>query len=199
MKQTQKRNGENMSYDDLRIIMKRREQLRQQNSNTDIIELDYNSYSIYTFLDVSLPKTWIKMDESFIKTKYPNHSDFMEFFTEPGYKADFIIQAAQSISLAENQIETFKDSMKDMIMRLQPANTFYEDGKQETDSLKICWFDFGSFGLNGMIYNLIFFSEIKGYLLTGSFHCEEQKATDWKPIFLKVLKSLNYVEVSDES
>lgn len=146
-----------------------------------------------------MPEAWVKMDEEAARIKYPNQYNPVEIFTEPGHTADFLIQMDESVSMIENDSVKSKNSMKDLIMRLQPANTFYGDGEEETEGLKICWFDFGSHGLDGMIYNLVFFTAVNGFLCTGSFHCQEQKAMDWKPIFLNALRSLKYLEVYDES
>ena len=50
--------------------------------------------------------------------------------------------------------------MKNMVMRLYPANSFYAEGSQTAGEQEVWWFDFDSFGLDGKIYNFMFFVPI---------------------------------------
>ena len=83
-------------------------------------------------------------------------------------------------------------------MRLHPAYTFYGSHVEDTKNRKVGWFDFDSFGLDGMIYNFTFTTKAMGRLCMGSFHCERDKAVWWKPVFIKIIHSFREVEVQNE-
>lgn len=90
----------------------------------------------------------------YIKKLYCFNTGENEIFTEYGNIVHFLIQIDKSTPLMLDTAVRFKNSMKDMIMRLQPADSYYGDREEETEGLKISWFDFGSSRMDSRVYNL---------------------------------------------
>lgn len=187
-----------MGYNDLKIAIKRREKLKQK-ENLQLKERDFKIHHVDDFLEISLPSQAIRVDQNVLKIKYPNVTKATEVFIMPDESADFLFQIDDNTLVTQEQASDIKESTKRIVMRLQPANTFHMDGTESVENMNIRWFDFDSFGLDGMIYNLLFFTSVQGCLCTGSFHCEGPNAVDWKAVFLKVLNSFKELEVCDES
>ena len=103
--------------------------------------------------------------------------------------ADILFQEGEERTAGENGAGAEKEAVRNMIMRLHPANPFYGEGVEDAGRMKVEWFDFDSFGLDGMIYNLMFFTSVRGRLCSGSFHCESSRAAAWKPVILKTFQS----------
>lgn len=187
-----------MSYNDLKIAINRRKKLKQK-EQLCMEESAFKTYQIDDFLEVCLPVQAERAEEALLKTKYPNVTKRTEVFVMPDQTVDFLFQTDKNELVTEESAKNLRNSTRQMIMRLQPADTFYAEDTETTETMKVAWFDFDSFGLDGMVYNLMFFTTVQGWLCNGSFHCEGSKAADWKPIFLKVLNSFREMEVCDES
>lgn len=186
-----------MVYDDLKIAIKRRNCLRNMeiSFNTEYI---YQNFCINSLSEALLPETAIRMDEVTMQKRYSNISECAEIYFMPDDSAHFVFQRKPDIPFSHDDIEKMIKSTKDTIMRVQPGNTFYEAGVIETNK-KIGWFDFGGYGIEGKIYNIIFFYTVQEMLRSGSFQCKAEQAVLWKPIFLNILQSLKDREASHES
>ena len=110
----------------------------------------------------------------------------------PEHEADFMFCFRKMPSLTAKSGKVMRDSMKNMVMRLYPANSFYAEGSQTAGEQEVWWFDFDSFGLDGKIYNFMFFVPILSgqEVLIGSFRCPDAQAVKWKPIFMNLISSL---------
>ena len=54
----------------------------------------------------------------------------------------------------------------------------------------IAWFDFISHGIDGRLYNLMFFTSVDGKLMNGVCNCAEQDLKNWWVVFMDVLKTI---------
>lgn len=162
-------------------------------------EKAYEAVLIGGMLEAWLPIPAIRAEDESLKKKYPNMKKCAEVYEVQDQSVDFLFQIDQDVQVSNGSVENLKKSVREIIMRLQPSNTFYGDSTETTENMMVQWFDFDSYGLDGMIYNLIFFTTVGGFMCSGSFHCEACNAVDWKPVFLRVLKSFRDMEVCDES
>lgn len=189
-----------MSYDDLRIAIRRRKHLASD-VRLEMEEIVFKLCSIDKKVEVKLPEYAVELDDVFLEKKYRGAYESIVAMEMPGKEADFVFCFSNVESCTPETAKTWRDSMKSIVMRLQPANAFHSEGIEHIENINAAWFDFDSFGLDGMIYNLLFFVPlfIQGRLLYGSFHCKEKQALSWKPVFLEIIQSLRELEVTDES
>ena len=186
-----------MDYSDLKMIQKRKKILRHREQLKGY-EGELETFLIEPCLEVCLPIKAVQVEGDFFKEKYPNVHERTKVYEMPDSEADFLFQISKDVYGSE-KIEDIADSVKQMIMRLHPAYTFYGSHVEDTKNRKVGWFDFDSFGLDGMIYNFTFTTKAMGRLCMGSFHCERDKAVWWKPVFIKIIHSFREVEVQNES
>ncbi len=77
---------------------------------------------------------------------------------------------------------------------------FFIQRGEKTEKSTVSWFDFDSFGLDGKIYNFCFCPIwTKESVLIGSFHCREEAALYWKPVYRRSIQSIKELEKTDES
>ena len=178
-----------MGYNDLKIAIKRRKKLQQREQPTEQ-EYEFEPFRAGEALEFDLPAGSAKAEEPFIKRRYPHLTRPAVVFCMPGDPAaDILFQEGEERTAGENGARAEKEAVRDMIMRRHPANPFYGEGVEDAGRMKVEWFDFDSFGLDGMIYNLMFFTSVRGRLCSGSFHCESSRAAAWKPVILKTFQS----------
>lgn len=68
-------------------------------------------------------------------------------------------------------------------------NVFYDQGNV-TGNLPVIWFDYKSFSGDEWIYNMIFLILSSGKLVIGSFNCIFNDHEKWRPVILKMLKTI---------
>lgn len=193
-----KTGGRYMVYDDLRIAIKRRKRLMAKEQQET--QLEMKEWCIGDRISLLLPEQAIEIDDSELKKRYAGYTDSLAARRMPENEADFILQMQRLSPCSPEALEHKRDSMKSILMRLQPANTFYSLGTEMLDSNTSSWFDFDSFGLDGKIYNFLFFTSIldQEEMWIGGFHCKAQNAVSWRPVFIQMMKSLKGLEVRNE-
>lgn len=187
-----------MEYDDLRIALERRKRLmdtRQQKSQMEMTE-----WNIEEKFSIMAPEQAMEVDSDILKKKYPGSYGNAIVKRMLGNEADFRLQFQSSPSCTHEAAVQMRDSIKSIIMRLQPANTFYSMGTEQSENNISSWFDFDSFGLDGKIYNFLFFTPLISHreMVAGGFHCKEKLAVIWKPVFIQMMKSLKELEIRNE-
>lgn len=187
-----------MVYDDLRIALERRKRLMADGQQE--YQVDMQEWCIGEGCYMIVPVQAIEIDDNVLRKKYINDCDDIVAKRMPENETEFSMQFYPHPQCTIKEAEQMRDSVKQMIMRLQPANTFYSQGTEETIKNTSCWFDFDSFGLDGKIYNFLFFTPLifLGKIAIGGFHCKEQLAVTWKPIFIQMMRSLKEWGGKDE-
>lgn len=187
-----------MVYDDLRIALKRRERLMAGGGQ----EKQYvmKEWRIGEALSILMPEQAAEMAEDDLKKRYAGQYEDIWARMMPDHEADFILQLQRLSPCGPEAVERKRDSVKNILMRLQPANSYYSEGTELSDNNTSSWFDFDSFGLNGKIYNFLFFTPILSgeKVVFGGFHCKAEQAVVWKPVFIQMMKSIKELEVKNE-
>ena len=188
-----------MVYDDLRIALERKKRIKAAYEQE--YEIKWDMIHISERISIMLPEGAAELEEEKSIKRFGRNENKRTVMTIPGDEANFLFQFQRSTVNGPESVQAMCDSLKNMIMRLQPANYFYSDGMEDTDHVDIRWFDFESFALDGKMYNFIFCASVKflDELLIGSFHCREEKADIWKPIFVDSVYSIKGLEEKDET
>ncbi len=82
--------------------------------------------------------------------------------------------------------------MKEIVEKVQPASEMLEAGTVEAEKGRLAWFDFVTPAIDTDIYNLMFFSALKGRLLIGSCNCLKGDYEDWRGLFLQMLGTVRH-------
>ena len=188
-----------MVYDDLKIAIERRKRLKAEHELKK--EVEWKEFSIANQILISLPNQVIEMERSVIEKRYRKDEQEITGFFMPNKESDFLFYFRNTSVLLPETDEELRDSMESVIMRTQPANVFHSKGREKTEKSTVSWFDFDSFGLDGKIYNFLFFCPVwtKESVLIGSFHCREEAALYWKPVYRRSIQSIKELEKTDES
>lgn len=175
-----------MVYDDLRIALERQQRLRGASTPEDRQEM--KRFWISCQVSILLPAEAKELKDTQKKQQERNRIRM----GMPEHEADFMFCFRKTPSLTAKSGRVMRDSMKNMVMRLYPANSFYAEGSQTAGEQEVWWFDFDSFGLDGKIYNFMFFVPILSGqdMLIGSFRCLDAQAVKWKPVFMNLISSL---------
>lgn len=143
-------------------------------------------------------KLWMWMPDGFgplskelAKLKYPNENrpDIIYTNKETTVNVTFSYKREK---LKEGEEEKIRDYMKGIVGRVQTSSEMIEEGVVKAEKNCLAWFDFMTPAIDTDIYNLMFFSSLRGRLLIGSCNCLDEDREEWKELFAQMLETVRY-------
>lgn len=101
----------------------------------------------------------------------------------------------QGISVLK--LEDEGEQIRQILKQADGKNVFYDQGSVSGDTPAL-WFDYKSFAADERVYNLMFLFLSDEKFMIGTFYCMFQDYDRWKPIILKMLKTIQTEEVECE-
>lgn len=138
---------------------------------------------------IMLPSNFDDMLAEDAKFKYPMEQRPPVIKTSENVDIDFTFNLLPQ-SIPDGYLEKTVDTVKKALRRYQPANVFCDKGILELDTVQVVWFDFLSNGVDGRIYNFMYYLSMGDKTMNGVFNCPIKKTEDWKPIVLEILKTI---------
>lgn len=138
-----------------------------------------------------LPDEFGPLSKEMARLKYPNESrpDIIYTNTETTINVTF---SHKFDRLEEGHEEEIRDYMGEIVMRLHPGTLITEKNVTETGGHSLAWFDFVTPAIDTDIYNLMFFTSLKGRLLMGGFNCLDEDQEEWKELFIQMLGTVRF-------
>ncbi len=87
-----------------------------------------------------------------------------------------------------------REKVKQLTGQMDERCVFYSMGEEAG----AVWFDYKSFAQNRAVYNLIFLFQAEKKKVLGTFFCVFEAYDKWKPMVLKMLKTVRPKEETDE-
>lgn len=159
--------------------------------NIDSVKYNFKEMRFFDDkLSILLPKEFHQMNERTAKEKYSAEARPSVIWTNSDNTIDFTLNLTDE-PLRTVQLPLMRATMKDAIGKVHPSTMFFDDGRIENENRVIEFFDFKSFALEGLVYNIMFFTPVSGKLLIGTFNCTFVLFKDWKPAVLQVMESVH--------
>lgn len=101
--------------------------------------------------------------------------------------------------LEDEWVKDLTEGMKTLIQKSNPSHVFYEMGiKEATQGKPIGFFEFKSMVLDGSLFNIMFFLEMEGEVLMGTFCCPYADYQDWRDIAYQVIEHIAVVQIQND-
>lgn len=153
----------------------------------------YYEFEKQTFFDEKLslyiPKDFVDMPQNLREIKYPSGQRPQIIKTDETGSINITLNRIDS-DLKEEQVQELTDGMKAIIQKVNPSNIFFSDGVENADDKNIGYFEFKSPALDEAIYNIMFFFELEGKTIMGTFSCLYKEHEDWQGIAFQVIKTV---------
>ncbi len=140
-------------------------------------------------MQVMLPQSFKDMPDGLAKLKYPMEQRPQVIRTNEGTDINFTFSLLDQ-PLENSQVKLLGDTLKKALRRARPDMRFMEDGFRETKGHTTGWFEFISNGIDGKLYNIMYFTPVSGRLMQGIFNCPVKDAQNWKPVILQVMDTI---------
>lgn len=144
---------------------------------------------IQDVVSVMLPIVFEEMDEKIKKLKYPAEG-------RPQYiktSADTTVNLCFSLldqEITQQQIPYLRDQMRTMLMKVQPANIFFDNKVEQREDQTFAWFSYKAYTVDVPIYTHMFITNIDEKVLHGTFVCMYSDMELWKSAFKDIMLSV---------
>jgi hypothetical protein len=140
-------------------------------------------------LRMYLPAEFTPMNPELAVLKYPSVNRPGLIYTDPGTAVNIAFNHTRS-TITEQNLDEFKQAMLQTIRKMQEQVRFLADGLQENHGQRAGFIEFISPARDGAIYNLLWFTPLRGRALLISFNCYEADMSQWRPIVHGMLATL---------
>ena len=146
-------------------------------------------------INVTLPKSFVRMPDSIAKIKYPAETRPQFIFTSLDTTINFSFGVySQDVPL--NQVKQVAEQMKAMLKKVNPANIFYELQEELTAKRALCWFNYKSYAIDDQLYSIMYLLVAeKGKILHGTFSCRFSDMNEWNHAALQVIHSVKVMDI----
>ncbi|RRJ65493.1 hypothetical protein EHV15_23160 [Paenibacillus oralis] len=144
-------------------------------------------------LIVTMPKTFHEMTPEMAALKYPSEHRPKLIFTNEHNTIDLSFNHTLD-PIDPSEFEAFTEQMVQLIKRTQKIIEWIEQGIRELAGKKISYCEFVTPVADANMYNMLYFTELKGTLLIATFNCLNQEKEGWRAVAKSMLDSLKFAE-----
>ena len=185
-----------MEWDDARIISSRNEERKKR--YTDLNTGMYIKEQLLMFekcdiedlkFTITLPQGFLAMNQEMVSRKYPSldRPDIV-IGNDVGDTVFAFSALKDHISTGELRKNT-ATTLRTLIKAANPSISFMDSGNVNNDFMSCCWFDFKSYIITGVLYNLTNIVSFKNRTILGMFSCPYELQQGWKTVYLKILET----------
>ena len=188
--------------EDILKIINRTEQ-QEQNIGEGQVKIGNKNYEFEEVwfynnrVSLLIPKDFEDMPQHQRELKYPSAQRPEIIKTDETGSINIMLNRIDS-SLNEEQVKELKDGMKAIIKKVNPSNTFFTDGVEKVEDKNIGYFEFKSSALDTFVYNLMFFFELDGKTVMGTFCCRYDEYEDWREVSFQIMKTVRVTKKNEE-
>lgn len=181
--------------DFIQFLKQSREESRNRNIKEGSVWIDGRD-AVFHEREVIKKQLWMWMPDEFAlmsqemaRLKYPNENRPEIIYTSEDSTVNITFSKKKE-KLNPGEEEQVRDDIELLILRLYPSAGTIEKQTALAVQNRIAWFDFISPAIDMDVYNLMFFTSLKGTLLMGACNCLSGEQGHWKDVFLQMLASL---------
>ncbi|MDR9856621.1 hypothetical protein RJP21_23745 [Paenibacillus sp. VCA1] len=148
-------------------------------------------------LKVFLPKDFEEMPQQARSVKYPYEQRPEIIQSDASGSTNFTFNRIDH-ELQDEMVEELTSGMKMMIQKSNPSHVFYESGVEVVNGKPIGFFEFKSIVFDGSLFNIMYFLELEGRILMGTFCCRYEEYADWRDIAYQVIRTVTVIQEEKE-
>lgn len=136
-----------------------------------------------------LPVLFQPMTKELMETKYPDPDRPDWLVSNETGEAALGMSVAEG-ELEEGELEEIAEMMQNQMQRMYPASPIEKESVIGEGKERICWFSLDIPVIDDCCCHILFFREIKGGMLIGSFDCNKNEKKQWKDIWSHLLGTI---------
>ncbi|WP_127533678.1 hypothetical protein [Paenibacillus kobensis] len=140
-----------------------------------------------------LPDDFEDMSEQARKVKYP-YEERPEIIKSDERGAIAFTLNVIDQELEDDWIQELVEGTKAAFKNMNPGHLFYSEGVDEVHGKKVGYLEFKSPGMDGFLYQIMYFFEYEGRTGMGTFSCPYKEYADWKEVAFRIIRDLVVIQ-----
>lgn len=163
-----------------------------ENENVVIIKYQEHKLVEKTLMDnkiiMEVPEDFSLMSEELAEKKYFRKKP-QYIYTGEDITANLTFNIEKGI-VSQDDIETIKDTMIQLIMRLHPTSKIENNDVMQNENVVVGTFSYNLPVLDGEIFNYIFLIPVSDGLIIGNLNCNQFTKKDWLKAIDKMIPTI---------
>lgn len=182
----------NSMYFDEKILkyIKENEESSGQEETIDNEKISFTTrYILDKKLSILMPESFLIMDGSIAKIKYPYEDRPQEIYTNEETDINFTF-SLEDYTMSSDEIEDVRDTSIELIKKENMGSKFLTKGQIFAQLGEIAYFEV-IFKVSDMdIYCNMFFAEVENNVLFGNFNCPKYEMENWSRIVKGLIETI---------
>lgn len=140
-------------------------------------------------VEIKIPGDFAVMPADMIKLKYPSANRPDLVYTNGGYSVNIGFKHTASRA-SQDQLDEYLDVLVKSLQTAHPEGRFLGSGLELVHGRRVGYLEIITAALDTEIYNLMFFTDVEGRLLLGTFNCTANRLPEWQAAALEIVLSL---------
>lgn len=145
-----------------------------------------------------LPTNFVPMNLEAARLKYPSEHRPETILTDETGTVNLMFQYMNG-EVTNTTIEVFRNQIFGMMKRVNPGMKEREMGTVNVTGKQIAYVEFSNTTIDGKLYNLMFYLEVNGQPLMGSFNCQTKEMKYWREIVFQMIQSIEIIGKEEKS
>ena len=147
-------------------------------------------------ISVMVPTEFSPMSEEIANSKYPSTYRPETILTDQSGTVNLMFHYMEGDD-GKTSVELLRNQVFGMMKRVNGSIKERETGMTHAGLNEIAYVEFTNNVMDGKLYNLMFYVDVKGKPLMGSFNCSTKEMKYWRDIAFEMVQSLEIPETAE--
>ena len=152
---------------------------------------------IDNMLAMMVPTEFTELDQESAKIKYPMEQRPKTILTDPSGTTNILFSHMDE-PMTNEDAEFVRDRLFRIMQRVNPGIKPQLTGIEVISEKNVAYMEFSNLAIDGKVYNLMFFLELDGKTLMGSFNCLTKSIKYWKAPAYEMMRSIKILPSKEE-
>lgn len=152
-------------------------------------EIELVKHRIYDEFSIKIPKTFDILPDSIVRIKYPNMRNPQLIYSNKQSTINVGFNHTKSPA-SQEQIGEMRDQLVSVLKASNAKTEWLGDGIETINGRQVGYANFISPAYDSKIFNLMFFTDVDGRVMIGTFNCMEKDIPEWKDVAWEIMRSM---------
>ena len=148
-------------------------------------------------ITMMVPLEFENMDVEEAKQKYPMEQRPETILTDSTGTINILLRYMGD-PISNEDTEMIRDELLTIMCRMNPGIKTQSTDVKVVSGKNIAYVEFTNPVMDGKLYNLMYFLEVEGKTLMGSFNCSAKSAKHWKSSAYEMMQSIRLADEASE-
>jgi len=148
-------------------------------------------------ITMMVPKEFTVMDPNKAKIKYPSEQRPGTILTDYTGTINIMFNYIED-KMTNDEAEMVRDRLLRIMRRVNPGIKPQTTEAEVISGKNVAYVEFSNPAMDGKLYNLMFFLEVDGRILMGSFNCRTKEMKYWKQPAFEMMCSIQVQDQKDD-